>query len=127
MKTKIEPSANRLRFRAWNSKDKIMIEDTGVPHTAYRGDADLQNHIYMQSTGLTDKNGKEIFEGDVFLWSFATDNYKGAVEWHQKRAGFGLPSMIANGRSGFMMLDESVANEGKVIGNIYQNPSLLPK
>ena len=84
------------------------------------------NMIVMQSTGLKDKNGREVFEGDIFQWSFAVDTYKGEVKWWPDRAGFGLPSMIASNRNGFMMLDSRIALEGEVIGNIYENPDLLP-
>lgn len=142
----------RLRFRAWLMNDREMVfmdqpeyrsqwsfyfveandhHPYGVGISHYQGEVESNDSwrpdeiALMQSTGLKDKDFKEIYEGDIFQWSFTTDIYKGEVSWWPERAGFGLPSMIADGRSGFMLLDARVAREGLVIGNIYENPELV--
>jgi hypothetical protein len=78
----------------------------------------LQNptrYIVMQSTGLRDCSGKEIFEGDIVL---VDDEFRDGVrdkvivEWVDSREFVGWNVARDDG--------------GEVIGNIYENPDLLP-
>jgi len=75
----------------------------------------------MQYTGLKDKNGKEIYEGDI-LHVFLMDSppEKHQVIWDKERAGFKLQDRIAE-RYGFYASNLKC----EVIGNIYENPELL--
>jgi uncharacterized phage protein (TIGR01671 family) len=71
----------------------------------------------MQYTGLKDKNGKEIYEGDIvsFVYDHTGSVWTMAVDWDEKNAMF-----ILKGNS--VSLSEF---DGEVIGNIYENPDLL--
>lgn len=129
-KTPATASASRFRFRAWDPKTKKMVEDTGVPHTGHRGSVDLTNHIYMQSTGLTDKNGKEIFEGDLFKCIYDFDGcteHVMEVCWNTGVGGF---CMRSHGKSchqkGVTKRIWDFCRQ-EIIGNIYENPDLLTK
>lgn len=74
----------------------------------------------MQYTGLRDKNGKEIYEGDVVLYLNCTnDAEKAAVRYYEDDAGF-YPF-------GGCTCGDSRASSPEVIGNIYENPELLTK
>ena len=65
--------------------------------------------IAMQSTGVKDKNGKEVYEGDIL-----EDHYghRAEIKWDTKGAGF-------IGFNAFTIVDD------RIIGNIYENPELL--
>ena len=71
-----------------------------------------EDYILMQFTGLTDRNGKEIYEGDVVRHYYQDTSELLFIEWEKQRAGFIL--------SGDEIMYE-------VIGNIYSNPELLEK
>jgi len=70
-------------------------------------------------TGLNDKNGKEIYEGDIFKWE---DNTFGYIKY--KDGSFYLK--IAEIYSPWLrVIKHELENELEVIGNIYDNPELL--
>lgn len=83
-----------------------------------------------QLTGLTDKNGKKIFEGDVVLEKHT--GYKAVVEWQSDTCRF--LAIIANRRSErsphFFYVDKgsdrgSQMSSNEIIGNIHDNPELM--
>lgn len=67
-----------------------------------------------QYTGLKDKNGKKIFEGDIVKSKYGV--FKSKVEWNDSFCGF-FP--FCNNETGIF------ADECEVIGNIYENKELL--
>ena len=88
-----------------------------------------------QYTGLQDRNGKEIYEGDILTsesYPFQDEgkyNYHGIIEWIDEEASFYMTKRLANkekrGMSdGISQPIESI-EEFEVIGNINENPELL--
>jgi uncharacterized phage protein (TIGR01671 family) len=78
----------------------------------------------MQYTGLKDKNGKEIYEGDICYvypdeWEFQLEGCNHNVIYFE--GGFGLK----RDKNPFYPLYKSLADYCNVIGNIYENPELL--
>lgn len=116
------------RYRAWDKRNNKMrvveainfnrgeFESIGYGITSLRGADEIE---LMQSTGLKDKNGKEIFEGDILT----SQNYpvKGVVE---SRTDLGLWVYYLKGYNYFEYLG-NVAGSKEIIGNIYENPDLL--
>ena len=113
-----------IKFRAWNKKDKVMAMGSFTLREAIlftkHSETDTDNYIYLQYTGLKDKNGKEIYEGDIIY----TGEYDFVVEWTTEQLphfnGRNISVTTRNDLNWSFMRDDI-----EVIGNIYENPDLL--
>ena len=84
-------------------------------------DGNHDDWVLMQFTGLRDRHGKEIYEGDIISSiCSAKDVHKEQVEWDANGAGFS-PFIDCNctGSCGVRL------DEWEVLGNIYESPELL--
>jgi len=121
-----------IKFRAWDSVKRNMMQigdfplyhepDNGL-HSGWSGEGgDWDSHVLMQYTGLKDKNGVEIYEGDI-LSMLVEDGYICQVTWNDKTAVF---CCKYKDHQKFNNSDHLYGAElCEVIGNIYQNPELL--
>jgi len=145
---------DRFIFRAWDKKENQMIELVGfaIPDFTKDGDGQLdfiglqggfggtikgkyKDFVLQQSTGLRDKNGQKIFEGDIIeLNCVTTDQLTKERHSETKRfvvvydcTGFGLQkiddkefimSFGYNDKNGFLQKEE-------ILGNIYEQPELI--
>jgi uncharacterized phage protein (TIGR01671 family) len=75
----------------------------------------------MQYTGVKDKNGKEIYEGDIIKWK----DHIFIVKYFEKIGAFGFAFIADDGVEDFY--DLSISDLSEVIGNIHENPELLEK
>lgn len=80
-----------------------------------------KDEILMQYTGLQDRNGREIYEGDIIEFVSRLDDSKriGAVRYWAGDAAF----LIECEREIFFLFHDALSRE--VIGNIYENPEIL--
>ena len=88
------------------------------------------NAIYLQSTGMADKNGQEIFESDILEYQDAMmDNgvWRPIVDWYEDGLQWVLRDHL--GDDGGYLLGNKFGTDpmdlAEVIGNIYENPELL--
>lgn len=124
-----------IKFRAYLKNEKKIIDvksidwdengnlisinyPKGKDYFGYEND----DIILMQYTGVRDKNGEEIYEGDIVEWSSA----KFEIKW------LFSSFCICNRKIGNLVLEIGVnqcgiQNRLIVIGNIYENPELLEK
>lgn len=148
------PMKNRdIKFRAWDKKDSTWIylgmssmlgivdgnlrqfyttnsgHDLDVPGLGHK---EYWNpYILMQFTGLHDKNGKQIYEGDIFQslngrhWEVKYGEWK---YWENRQLTPMFGWYAASNQAGTeaqLPIRSDEENNIEVIGNIYENPSLL--
>lgn len=116
------------RFRAWDKKfkemvqvDALVFEEQIIKVTYKNGNVakeDLKNYVLMQSTGLRDKNGKEIFEGDILG---TKDGLLNGVVKFNIDLGMWTNSLLRY--NNFERLC-SIADSREIIGNIWEHPEL---
>ena len=117
---------SRLKFRAWDGESMIgpvSVEDmmfsygANYDHMPWSGRSDNRHTEakIMQFTGLLDKNGVEIYEGDIMMLG----SIPAVIEWEDDMACFMVREEYYH--------DMDCIIDKAVIGNIYENPELLEK
>lgn len=120
--------SREIKFRAWFEERKRFLDTDewymgalGSKYLSYAVKPYNKNDIIVeQYTGLRDKNGKEIYEGDIMRYD-AID-YK--VLWADYYAGFETKRLNSPWNNAGLTL-HFLASVGRVIGNIHENPELL--
>lgn len=128
-----------IKFRCWDTENKEMLEVQELDYedsyngqpmirtTMYSDYFDTEDMILMQYVGLKDKNGKEIYEGDIVKFRFKDDREEfpdliGYIEYQTTFTAFRIMS-----NQGSFKIDITEIKFIEVIGNIYENPELLEK
>lgn len=116
-----------IKFRAWYDQKELMYSDEySVLEHFFAWSYHWKPEHLMQYTGLKDKNGKEIYEGDIVKCnpSYKENHEIGTIAWEKRRGGF----VVKVGRptsQGFDALKMAGATHKEIVGNIYENPELL--
>ena len=145
-----------IKFRAWiyhlnkmmpvkeidfdDFMSSVMVEINSERHEQmFFENTDSPDCELMQSTGLKDKNGKEIYEGDIVRIDFnKAENTNiehspehgryayedGVIKWYQEYASF-MYDGFHNFGTDYEMFGEEMTDLYEVIGNIYENKELL--
>jgi uncharacterized phage protein (TIGR01671 family) len=132
-----------LKFRLWNKKDKEwenpaiveIFSCDGILRPMYNDDGEghwTNKYIIEQCTNLKDKNGKEIYEGDIVktIYSDQPDKSVGEIIYTSEVGAYRVACgslllpivtyrVVNNSPQGLL----NVADE--VIGNVHENPELL--
>lgn len=103
---------------------KFSDGSTSVP-LKFEDKRNGEDVILMQSTGLYDKNGKEIFEGDILGVDTDEEIVNLNIYWDSKHALFMFESKKYNEKDLLAELVEDNTYPFAIIGNIYENPELL--
>jgi len=124
-----------IKFRAWDKFKKKWVnlfDDENIVCTGqsspeseldgiakyWLGTSGECDHVWMQSTGLEDKKGVEIYEGDIIEFEFAqSGKFNRTCEWSETKSGFVF--------SGFEYGPEDLKEYCKIIDNIYENKKLI--
>ena len=130
-----------IKFRVWDKNDKRIFIDPQMidfynkkigymqyqteymPDTSYSIPVGFEEFEYselMEWTGLYDKNGEDIYEGDILFESFGEKYYKVVFENGSFRAEF-----EGDFEEYSFDLIDVVAQGYEVVGNIYENPELI--
>ena len=131
------------KFRAWDVLAEKMIDEiqmisfvrkeiigkfsdgsTSVP-LKFEDERNGEDVILMQSTGLRDKNDKEIFEGDILACKTDDEVINLNVFWDEEHALFMFESKKYNEQEPLAELVENNTYPFEIIGNVYENPELL--
>lgn len=133
-----------IKFRAWCVPEKqmydvftiefcqggIRVEGTGIhigngwatEANGHKHDCDV---VLMQYTGLTDKNGVEIYEGDVVYFSYGIPGRSVRGEIQFKDASFFVLTPSETQKECWLGELNFHVGEYEVIGNVFENPELL--
>ena len=126
----MEARMREIKFRAWNNDKNEWLDKEDCKYLTIHLDGSYEINLgwvtifphltIEQYTGLKDKNGKEIYEGDIMRYD-AID-YK--VLWADYYAGFETKRLNSPWNNAGLTL-HFLASVGRVIGNIHENPELL--
>ena len=111
-------NGNFIRFTEWGKFNGLFASPASLSNEA------KEMAIDLQFTGLTDKNGKDIYEGDIVTYvnRYAQIQYTHLVKWDDDWACFAL---FEKDNKWAKESDWVKITEIEIIGNIYQNPDLL--
>ncbi len=119
--------SREIKFRAFDKIKKKLIQPENGDFIKWHAMSNWKDCLeLMQFTGLKDKNGKEIYEGDIVKYTGSIDSHNtdfiGEIQWWSGQSGIGF--RYKSGRHTHMLKIGNVMF-CEVIGNIYEHKHLL--
>ncbi len=127
-----------IKFRAWNGKNKEFVYEVLCCGEDINSvlNSKTSGLIFQQFTGLHDKNGKEIYEGDILKdpahypngYQHSLNNQTGVAYYDTELGGWYITNNLTDGKHETpnpQTLQLATAKNYEVIGNIYENKELL--
>lgn len=136
----------KIKFRVWDKKEKAFIKSDNqylqfVGHDNYftfypeedkypKDKNNLKEKLIIQQfTSLKDKNGREIYEGDILKQYLGPEKINSSLLWEvqyfEERASFGVTSGNCFEIFEDVLFNDECSCEIEIIGNIFENPELL--
>lgn len=123
-----------IKFRIWNNTIKYFVKNlngeiatftllTLSDYLQRNSITNIDDFTFLRYTGLQDKNGKEIYEGDIVKALSSDNGYLSTVEWYQPDARYGFKSIRCNNMQ-FLYNLSAGCSKWEVVGNILENPEL---
>ncbi len=110
----------KVKFKVWDKVHKEMLDWEQVKTEMVFTNMDDKNLVFLQYTGILDKNGKQIYENDIVKNRLNGKVY--VVRWNGCSSAFLMQDVEKQTKSLYF------ANQGfgryEVIGNVYENPEL---
>lgn len=116
-----------IKFRFWRD-NRMQIAHQLNAYVNSDNNFSGDGEVLMQFTGLRDRNGREIYEGDIYqvaknvIYRVVFVGTPEVFEDEALMGGFGLQN---DWRGILIAFDTYAVEHGEVIGNIYENPELL--
>jgi len=123
-----------IKFRVWDIELHMWINNIGMGKDNTLAKGTEKRFCVMQYTGLKDKNGNEIYEGDILCNDdYNTWEWRGVVKF--SHGVFGV-EWLTNIKSQSMVgswgqkhnlrkLDDDILERQVIVGNVFENPELL--
>ena len=113
-----------IKFRAWSKAMKQMYDMKGIKKL---GRSENKEYVLLQYTGLKDKNGKEIYEGDILHFFRREKRTECRAEVCYGRGGWVARQIDGFGDGFGLAMWACDEKNSEIIGNIYKNPELLKR
>lgn len=133
------------KFRAWDAENKAFVSAGGVQEQhipvvpTEHGFALKTKFLLSMWTGLLDKNGQEIYEGDIVQYAYDWDHEDAGLEKRifkkptkRNKPSIGVIEWSGGEHAEFVVNPDRMclSNEEmliEVVGNVFENPELIPK
>jgi len=120
-----------FEFRVYSKEEKKItyfynISSLDLIDSVFE-ETQIQGDVIMQNTGLKDKNGKEIYEGDIIEIHSRGIDFIFLIEEINLKYQNGLKGKLLKNSEWEHLFYSPFWEESEIIGNMYENPELLKK